>query len=121
MTSNDVEDQSASSMTQMAIVVDRHSAHVHAHSFRRQRLKRFFLAGQRVVDRQHRLPMTPVSAGALANATTQSSRWPRRARRRSQYRIGGSSLSAAPNALPFSRRHRPEDNTRATNRERQRV
>jgi hypothetical protein len=40
-------------MPQMAEIVDRHAAHVHAHLARIQGLKALFLVGQVIVDFQH--------------------------------------------------------------------
>src|SRR5215467_9254240 len=109
---DDVEHERAAGMTQMAIVVDRYSTHVHAHSLRSQRMKWFLLAGQRIVDRYHLAITTPDLVDASANETIRNNRWPKRAPARSRYRIGGNSRATGPNARPSSRRYTPRDNTR---------
>src|SRR5215813_8617797 len=61
--SYDIEYKSAPGMAQVRIVVDRHTAHVHADGLRHQRVELLFFSGERVIERQHRSAITPLSAG----------------------------------------------------------
>src|SRR5438132_5924918 len=48
-----VEDDGATGMAQVNVVIDRHAAHVHANLAGHQRLERILPAGQGVEDLQH--------------------------------------------------------------------
>ncbi len=71
---NHIEYQRAPRMPDMAIVIDRHAAHIHPHGLRHERLERLLLSTEGIVDPEHESGLIGERGDVSANETRETAR-----------------------------------------------